>query len=292
MEVNAVNIVKWNPWHGCIKCSVGCRLCSVYESDNKYGRDTANIVINRTQFRKPIKRKKVKNLTQDRYEMAYEIPSGSIINVCETSDFFLEEADGLRTEAWKIIHERNDCLFIITTKRVHRINQCLPYMWLAGWSNVKICVSAENEKNTYSRVREILDLPILHIGICLEPLLEYFDLSPILSSGRIENITVAGEITRYPLLKPSVFKLEWARKMAEQAKEYAVSFEFVSTGNRLKLDNGHVLNIMENDSKELAKFYKMNNYEVILNDIRVELELQSLAENAFRVYNKYLESRQ
>ena len=29
----------WNLWHGCHKLSDGCRHCSVYRTDGKYGKD-------------------------------------------------------------------------------------------------------------------------------------------------------------------------------------------------------------------------------------------------------------
>lgn len=47
-------------------------------------------------------------LLQKRKCGRYKIQSGEMIRVCMTSDFFLEEADGWRDEAWEIMRERSD----------------------------------------------------------------------------------------------------------------------------------------------------------------------------------------
>ena len=90
---------NWNPWHGCIKCSEGCQNCYVYYLDRMRGKDGADIYKTKTGFRYPLSRDKNRK---------YKIQSGEMISVCMTSDFFLDEADDWRKEAWDIIHKRND----------------------------------------------------------------------------------------------------------------------------------------------------------------------------------------
>ena len=46
-----------------------------------------------------------------------------------TSDFFLEEADPWRAEAWDIMHQRSDVVFFLLTKRPQRVRECLPRDW-------------------------------------------------------------------------------------------------------------------------------------------------------------------
>ena len=51
----------------------------------------------------------------------YKLQSdGERVYTCMTSDFFLDEADGWRAEAWDIIRRRSDLNFVIITKRIHR----------------------------------------------------------------------------------------------------------------------------------------------------------------------------
>ncbi|MBQ0071114.1 MAG: DUF5131 family protein, partial [Spirochaetales bacterium] len=89
----------WNPWHGCRKYSEGCRNCYMYYLDRERGKDGSEIYRTKANFNLPLSRTKDGN---------YKIPSGSRVHVCMTSDFFLEEADEWREEAWGIILNRPD----------------------------------------------------------------------------------------------------------------------------------------------------------------------------------------
>ena len=55
-----------------------------------------------------------------------------MIRICMTSDFFLEEADGWRDEAWEIMKIRSDVIFYLLTKRPERVEKCLPSDWGDG----------------------------------------------------------------------------------------------------------------------------------------------------------------
>lgn len=112
-------MIIWNPWHGCHKVSEGCAHCYMYFLDGKRGVDTSEVF--RTQnFTLPLQR--------DR-KGAFKIPPGSKLNVGLSTDFFVEEADEWRPEAWKIIHYRKDVVFRLLTKRASRIAECLPADW-------------------------------------------------------------------------------------------------------------------------------------------------------------------
>lgn len=127
----------WNPWHGCHKCSEGCQNCYAYFLDKRYGRDTNQVVKNKSNFNFPVKKDKAGH---------YKLESGSFVRVCMTSDFFLEEADEWRGEAWDFIRQRPDVTFSLLTKRAQRIKECLPDDWGNGWNNVTFSVSCENQK--------------------------------------------------------------------------------------------------------------------------------------------------
>ena len=113
----------WNPWHGCIKCSEGCQNCYMYFLDRTRNQDGSRIY--RTNaFDYPVRR--------DR-SGRYKLPSGMSLRVCMTSDFFLEEADAWRAQAWNIIARRRDVKFFLLTKRPQRVEKCLPVDWGDGW---------------------------------------------------------------------------------------------------------------------------------------------------------------
>ena len=115
---------NWNPWHGCIKCSEGCQNCYVYYLDRMRGKSGADVYKTKTSFKYPLAKDKSKK---------YKIQSGEMISVCMTSDFFLEEADEWRPEAWEMMRKRSDVIFLLLTKRPKRIQKCLPSDWGTGW---------------------------------------------------------------------------------------------------------------------------------------------------------------
>ena len=116
----------WNLWHGCHKLSEGCRHCYVYRTDGKYGKDSS-VVTKTEKFDLPLQRKK---------NGMYKIPSGNLVYTCFTSDFLIEDADEWRAEAWEMMRIRQDLRFLFITKRIDRLQQCLPPDWGDGYDNV------------------------------------------------------------------------------------------------------------------------------------------------------------
>ena len=84
----------WNPWHGCCKLSDGCKNCYVYRIDASHEKNASEVKKNVTTFNEPIK----KNRSGE-----YKHPSGTFFYTCFSSDFFLEDADAWRGEAWRIL---------------------------------------------------------------------------------------------------------------------------------------------------------------------------------------------
>lgn len=70
--------VSYNCWHGCHKKSEGCLHCYVYRRDESVGRPT-NVVTKNSDIRMPIRKNR-------KGELKY--PSGTIFDLCFTSDFF------------------------------------------------------------------------------------------------------------------------------------------------------------------------------------------------------------
>ncbi|MBQ9557263.1 MAG: DUF5131 family protein, partial [Clostridia bacterium] len=89
----------WNPWHGCRKCSEGCENCYMFYLDSFNGKDGGEIYRTKAGFSYPLSKDRAGN---------YKVKSGETLRVCMTSDFFLEEADEWRSEAWEIIKQRPD----------------------------------------------------------------------------------------------------------------------------------------------------------------------------------------
>ena len=208
---------NWNPWHGCIKCSEGCQNCYVYYLDRMRGKNGSDIYKTKTDFRYP--------LSKDRAGR-YKIQSGEMISVCMTSDFFLEEADEWRSEAWDMMHVRSDVIFLLLTKRIDRVRDCLPANWGDGWDNVFLTVTCENQARADERIPVLLDLPFKHKGLHCAPLLGPIRLGSYLDSGQIEQVACGGE--NYGGSRPCDF--DWVKSLREECVSRDITFCFMETG--------------------------------------------------------------
>ena len=85
--------INWNLWHGCIKKSEGCKHCYVYRRDALYDIDSSIAKKNKI-FTLPIDKNK---------KGEYKVKSGETVYTCFSSDFFFEDTDEWRKEAWDII---------------------------------------------------------------------------------------------------------------------------------------------------------------------------------------------
>lgn len=77
----------WNPWHGCHKVSAGCKNCYMFRDKARYGQDP-NVVVRSKDatFYAPLKWSEPRT-----------------IFTCSWSDFFIEESDAWRDEAFAIV---------------------------------------------------------------------------------------------------------------------------------------------------------------------------------------------
>lgn len=213
-------MASWNPWHGCHKISEGCRHCYVYRMDEKYDRDSSKVK-KTSSFDLPIKRGRDKE---------YKIKN-DVVYTCFTSDFFVEDADDWRPQAWEMMKTRSDLHFLFITKRIHRFYDCIPSDWGKGYPNVSICCTTENQKMAEERLPIFLQAPIVYKHIICEPLLSKMDISKYLDES-ILSVIAGGESG----LKARLCDYSWILSLREQCINADVAFIFRQTGARLKKD--------------------------------------------------------
>src|SRR5690349_7168633 len=109
-----------NFWHGCHKVSEGCKFCYMFRDKQRYGQDPEIVV-----------RAKAAS-----FDKALHWKDPRRIFTCSWSDFFIEDADAWRADAWEIIRHTPQPTWLILTKRPERIAECLPPDWGAGYKNV------------------------------------------------------------------------------------------------------------------------------------------------------------
>ena len=207
-------ISEWNPWHGCRKYSEGCVNCYVFRRDSGIGKN-ASIVMRNASFHLPIQ----KNANR------YRIPPGAQLYTCMTSDFFIEDADYWRPEAWEMIRVRQDVTFFIFTKRIVRVAECLPPDWGDGYENVVLYCTMENQRQADIRLPVFQSLPLRHRRIICEPLLSAIDFHGRLDQ-HIEQVAAGGESGD----RARLCRYEWVLQIQSQCIAADISFRFVQTG--------------------------------------------------------------
>ena len=242
-------MASWNPWHGCHKFSQGCVNCYVYRMDEHHGRD-ASIVTKAKNFNIPTQKDRKGN---------YKIPAGDIIYTCFTSDFFLEEADEWRKEAWKMMKERSDVTFFMITKRIHRFMDCIPDDWEDGYDNVVICCTMENQEQMSKRMPIYLNMPIKHKQIICEPLLSAINFEDWLDTS-IEQITAGGESG----LEARPCEYQWILSIREQCIQNEIPFYFKQTGARF-IKDGKQYRIKRMEQHKQATKADINYHAIIPN---------------------------
>jgi len=200
-----------NFWYGCKKVSQGCAHCYAEREMTKFGRDFKAIT-RAKGFDKPL---------------SWKEPAKVFVN--SWSDFFIEEADPWRAEAWDIIRRTPHLTYQILTKRPENILDRLPKDWGTGWPNVWLGVSAEDQENADKRIQQLLEIPAAIRFVSAEPLLGpiWFEQSIYMAERLPESegwgldwIIVGGESG--PNCRP--MDLAWARSIRDECKEAGVTF--------------------------------------------------------------------
>ena len=228
-------MTRWNPWHGCRRISEGCLNCYVYSIDASHGKDGGS-VYRTSDFDLPLRRRR---------NGEYAIASGQEVVTCLSSDFFLDTADCWRAEAWDMIRRRPDVSFFIITKRITRAAECLPADWGAGYGNVTIACTVENQRQCDVRMPVFLSFPAARRCVICEPLLERIDLH---LTPAIEKVSVGGESGR----GARECRYEWVTDIRRQCIESGVGFCFRQTG-AVFVKDGRTYRIARKDQTEQAR---------------------------------------
>lgn len=237
--------VTWNIARGCTKVDEDCKFCYMYrDSFDNTRYDPKQVVRTKTVFNLPLK-----------------IKEPSKIFTCSLTDFFHEEIDSYRNEAWDIIRKCPQHTFQILTKRPERIAEHLPEDWNIGFKNVWIGTSIGSEKglkrmyqlmdafNEYKNGGRPLNKPIAFISF--EPLHEAidanFDISTLIWFDWIIVGGESGNDTGKYRYRPC--ELEWIEELVKSFSSCGTSVFVKQLGTylskQLKMSDRHGGNIEE-----------------------------------------------
>lgn len=219
-----------NFWQGCVKKSEGCDNCYMYREKIRYGKDPAIVVRSAAPtFLAPLKLKEPHTLF-----------------VSSWTDFNNPEADDWRAEAWDVMRAAPWHRYLILTKLPGRFAKCLPPDWGAGWPNVVLMTSAENQRWADIRIPQLLKVPAVCRGISAEPL-----LGPIIFQGndgplssrfflrgnsgdqRIDWVITGGESDDSD---PRPCDPDWVRGIRDQCLAAGVAYHHKQNGGKTRID--------------------------------------------------------
>jgi len=186
----------WNPWYGCRKVSPACAHCYAERDMTRYGRDFNTVMRAKdATFYAPLKWKEPRK-----------------IFTCSWSDFFIEEADEWRSEAWNIIMQTPRHTYLVLTKRPERISksslQWPGHIWLGA--------SVETTRQ-YRRIEKLRDIPARIRFLSMEPLLARTHDTPLYGIHWVIVGTESGP-------KPRFTDLNWIRAIRDKCKAEGVAF--------------------------------------------------------------------
>lgn len=152
---------------------------------------------------------------------------GPLVFTCSWSDFFIEQADEWRAEAWEIIRRTPNLTYQILTKRPENIAARLPDDWGKGWPNVWLGVSIENQQYAH-RADELREIPALTRFISAEPL-----LGAILLNLKGFNWVITGGESGSGF-RPA--DINWFRIIRDQCGHNGVQYFHKQNGGTKKID--------------------------------------------------------
>ena len=130
-----------------------------------------------------------------------------------------------------MMRQRQDLYFYFFTKRIHRLEQCLPPDWADGYDNVLIGCTVENQQMADFRLPIFKSLPIKHKSIIASPLIGALNLEAYLDED-IEEVSTGGESG----LDARVCDYQWVLDLRAQCVAKNIPFRYHQTGARLLKD--------------------------------------------------------
>lgn len=201
----------FNFWIGCNKVATECKYCYISSIIKRMGKEPFNGPMRTKDWEKPF--------TWDRRARKADIRRQ--VFTCSMSDFFHEEADEWRDEAWQIIRSCRNLDWLVLTKRPELMPDRLPSDWGDGYANVWLGVTVGAESSMH-KIPLLKAIPARVRFISAEPLLERLDFRPQMDG--LHWIITACEQAHKD--KRRLMDMDWVREIHRQCQEAGVAHFF------------------------------------------------------------------
>jgi protein gp37 len=211
----------WNPWVGCRKVSPGCKNCYMFRDQEHWGNDPT----------------KIRRTTKSTFYSPMGWKKPAMVFTCSWSDFFLEEADEWREDAWIVIRHTPHLTYQILTKRPERIQDCIPEDWgKYGYENVWLGVSVENQEYDY-RIGILSKTPARVWFVSYEPATGPLELEDHMSVGFVDWVISGGESGyNSGKYKARPAEMDWFRDIRDECIRWDIPYFHKQNGGTMKGD--------------------------------------------------------
>jgi protein gp37 len=223
----------FNPWWGCQRVSPACDHCYAETMAKRFGQKVWGAKAPRRFFGEA-------HWAAPARWNADAIAAGVRRRVfcASMADVFEKRADlaPWREKLWALIRATPGLDWLLLTKRPQLITTRLPADWGAGYRNVWLGTTTEDQTEAARRLPHLLGVPARVHFVSAEPLLGPVDLRPWLSGPehRLGWVIAGGESGAGA--RPS--DRQWFRALRDQCREATVPFHFKQWGNWVPSDDG------------------------------------------------------
>jgi protein gp37 len=206
----------FNPWLGCQRVSAACDHCYAAAlakrtgRRDRAGRDLWDVHAERVRtspayWREP-----------HRWNAAAMAAGRRRRVFCASmADVFDNRAPAAwRADLWALIRATPALDWLLLTKRPSLVAEMLPADWGAGWPNVWLGTTTENQAEAARRIPHLVAIPAPIRFLSVEPMLEPVDLAPWLE--QLHWIIAGGESGIGNRARP--MHPEWVRRLRDQAQ--------------------------------------------------------------------------
>jgi protein gp37 len=228
----------WNVAVGCTKVDGDCKYCYMYrDSFDEKRYNPREIRKTTTVFNKPLK-----------------LAGSQKVFTSSLTDFFHEDIDPWRDEAWSIIRQCPQHQFQILTKRPERIYANLPEYWGEIKNHVWLGTSVGNEAGA-SRISKLME----NTQGVSRPSVRFLSLEPLWGRVRLSQqalqsidwVIVGGESgNNTGLYRYRPCELDWIQEIVDQCLEAGVAVFVKQLGTYLSLQ----LNLESRHGQDINEF--------------------------------------
>ena len=220
----------FNPWIGCTKVSAACDNCYAEAWAGRFRPNSWGPKADRKLTKSwgdPVKWNRMAQLNVHRQRVF----CASLADVFDNHKSILPE---WRQKLWSMIRDTPHLDWLLLTKRPQNIARFLPENWAAGYKNVWLGVTAENQKEADRRIPHLLSVPAAVRFLSCEPLLSDIDLrwaaGGTLQLQELHWVIAGGESA--PDQKRREMDTGWVRNLRDQCIAADIPFVFKQWGGR------------------------------------------------------------